>query len=303
MSVLSLAVLFLLPVALFGATASDPAPTYERHDPTTGKTLICEKCEPGTHMEAHCTATTPTKCMPCRSGHYTELWNYLPRCLYCNNICTQNLEVETECSPLSNRVCRCKEGYWMKDFCIRHSKCGPGHGVQIKGTRQRDTVCEECPEGSFSNSSSAIDSCVKHRECAIGELVLLPASPLGDTVCGSSEDEALRAILSQFMSTQRNRVRQLRRVFGRIIRKSEKASCTERTTLPKEEGLLLDQITAWLSQAPVEQLRQLPKQLRDSKLTSMADKLDERLSEIRHHSRNSRSNVTAAKVEPKPTLQ
>ena len=131
---LSLTVLFLLPVALFGATAADRAPTYERHDPFTDKTLRCDQCPPGTHMEAHCTATTPTKCMPCRSEHYTELWNYLPRCLYCSNICTQNLEVETECSPKNNRVCRCKDGYWMDDFCMRHSKCGPGHGVQIKGT-------------------------------------------------------------------------------------------------------------------------------------------------------------------------
>jgi len=62
--------------------------------------------------------------------------------------------------------------------------------VFFLGTSQKDTVCEECPEGYFSNSSSAIDSCVKHQECANGEFVLLPGSSFHDTVCGSSESFA-----------------------------------------------------------------------------------------------------------------
>uniref|UniRef100_A0A8C6KY91 TNFR-Cys domain-containing protein n=1 Tax=Nothobranchius furzeri TaxID=105023 RepID=A0A8C6KY91_NOTFU len=165
--------------------ATDPATTYSHQDPTTGETLLCGSCQPGTHRVAHCTATTPTQCAPCRENHFTALWNYLPRCLYCNHICIQNQEVETECSPVSNRVCRCKPGYYlMDDFCDKHSECGLGYGVQTAGTHQKDTVCEKCPSGYFSNSSSQLDSCMKHQECGNGQLVLLAGSAYHDTVCG-----------------------------------------------------------------------------------------------------------------------
>lgn len=127
--------LFLLSGSLCGASVVDPVPTFDHRDPVTGEILKCPKCPPGTFMSAHCTATTPTQCQSCKDGHFTDLWNYLPRCLYCNNLCTGNLEVETECSPTTNRICRCKEGFYSADdFCIRHTECGPGYGVQTKGT-------------------------------------------------------------------------------------------------------------------------------------------------------------------------
>uniref|UniRef100_A0A668TPY2 TNFR-Cys domain-containing protein n=1 Tax=Oreochromis aureus TaxID=47969 RepID=A0A668TPY2_OREAU len=115
--------LFLLSGSLCGASVVDPVPTFDHRDLLTGEILKCPKCPPGTFMSAHCTATTRTQCQPCRDGHFTDLWNYLPRCLYCSNICTGNQEVETECSPTTNRICRCKEGFYLADdFCIRHTE-------------------------------------------------------------------------------------------------------------------------------------------------------------------------------------
>ncbi|TKS81834.1 Tumor necrosis factor receptor superfamily member 6B [Collichthys lucidus] len=157
-----LLVLFLLSGVLCGTSAVESVPKYEHKDPSTGEILTCDKCPPGTHMAAHCTATTPTKCAPCKADHYTELWNYLPRCLYCNNFCFDNHEVEKECSAVNNRVCRCKEGFYQThDFCMKHSECGTGQGVFTRGTSQMDTVCELCAEGYFSSSSSALDSYIR----------------------------------------------------------------------------------------------------------------------------------------------
>uniref|UniRef100_A0A3P9DJ60 Tumor necrosis factor receptor superfamily member 6B n=1 Tax=Maylandia zebra TaxID=106582 RepID=A0A3P9DJ60_9CICH len=165
--------------------------------------LLCVCCPPGTFMSAHCTATTPTQCQPCKNGHFTDLWNYLPRCLYCSNLCTGNLEVETECSPTTNRICRCKEGFYSADdFCIRHTECGPGYGVQTKGTT--NTVCEKCPEGYFSSSSSAVDLCVKHQECSSGQSVLLTGSAYSDTVCGTCESLANGGML--LMLSTKNKI-------------------------------------------------------------------------------------------------
>ncbi|KAK1895962.1 Tumor necrosis factor receptor superfamily member 6B [Dissostichus eleginoides] len=117
------------------------SPTFNYQDPFTRETLICDKCPPGMHMTAYCTSTTPTVCAPCRSRHFTKLWNYLPRCLYCNNYCTENQEVETECTATTNRVCRCKQGFYMtNEFCWTHSKCGPRSGVKTQGETLRTFV-------------------------------------------------------------------------------------------------------------------------------------------------------------------
>ncbi|XP_044063130.1 tumor necrosis factor receptor superfamily member 6B-like [Siniperca chuatsi] len=290
-SMLLLPVLFLLSGVLRGVLAVESVPTYEYRDPFTGESLICDKCPPGTHMAAHCTATTPTKCAPCIADHFTELWNYLPRCLYCSNFCNGNQEVEKECSTVSNRVCRCKEGFYMiDDFCVRHSECGPGSGVQIKGTSQRDTVCEQCSEGYFSSSSSALDSCVNHQKCASGQSVLLPGSIYQDAVCGTCEDladggETKRALLSGFFTMHRMRVAKMRKFVTRYIHKPRDKRCIG-GTVPRQRGPLLDQIRAWLAQAPTIELIKLPQMLRATQLSSMAEKLEKRLHEIEQQNPN-----------------
>uniref|UniRef100_H2LJI1 Osteoprotegerin b n=1 Tax=Oryzias latipes TaxID=8090 RepID=H2LJI1_ORYLA len=286
MTVLYLTALFLLPAL---HCEDDAAPTYKHRDPSTGKILTCKKCEPGKYMAAHCTATTDTKCLPCGAAHYTELWNYLPKCLYCNNICSLNQEVEIECSATKNRVCRCKQGYYMKDdFCIQHSECGPGHGVRTKGTSQQDTICKKCADGYFSPSSSVLDMCVKHQECADGQLPLMPGSVYHDTLCGScddlaNDDETLRKFLSAFLDVPRRHVRKMKRFVAKFVRKSGRRSgrsCYHQKVSP------LKQIREWLANTPAEQLRQIPQKLRNSPFTTLAKKIDARLHTINLQSPN-----------------
>ncbi|XP_039973303.1 tumor necrosis factor receptor superfamily member 6B-like [Xiphias gladius] len=275
-------VLFLLSGAVRGAWATESVPTFEHANPFTGENLTCAKCPPGTYMTAHCTATEPTQCSQCRGDHYTELWNYLPRCLYCDNFCAENQEVEKECSPYSNRVCRCKEGFYgTTDFCSRHAECEPGRGVQTKGTSQMNTVCETCSDGYFSGSSSALETCVKHQECARGQIELLPGTITQDKLCGSCGDlangnETLRTILSGFLGMHRIRVSKMKKFVTRYINKP----------VPRQRGPLLHQIRAWLSQATEEQLKKLPQMLKASQLNSIAEKLDRRLLEIQQLSHN-----------------
>ncbi|XP_010730678.3 tumor necrosis factor receptor superfamily member 6B [Larimichthys crocea] len=284
-------VLFLLSGVLCGTSAVESVPKYEHVDPSTGEILTCDKCPPGTHMAAHCTATTPTKCAPCKADHYTELWNYLPRCLYCNNFCFDNQEVEKECSAVNNRVCRCKEGFYKTyDFCMKHSECGTGQGVFTRGTSQMDTVCELCAEGYFSSSSSALDSCVRHQECASGELALLNGTSDQDTLCGTCQNIAnggatSRAFFSGFFGMHRMRVAKMKKFVSRYIRSGQDRRIRD-TVLPKQRGPLLDQIKAWLNEASLEQLKKLPEMLRATQLTVMADKLEKRLSEIQQQTSN-----------------
>ncbi|XP_028986293.1 tumor necrosis factor receptor superfamily member 6B-like [Betta splendens] len=279
---LFLPTLFVLSGVLRAASVVESVPTFEDVNQDTGEVVVCDMCPPGTHVSARCTATTPTRCAPCKAEHFTGLWNYLPRCLYCSTFCTDNQEVEKECSPLNDRVCRCKDGFYTNgDFCVRHSACEPGHGVQTRGTTQMNTVCEECSDGYFSNSSSALDACVKHQECACAEQVLLPGSVYHDTVCGSCDDlanggETLRTFMTGFFSMHRMRVGKMKKFVTRYIHKS----------VPRQRGPLMDQIRDWLLQVPEEQLRNLPEMLRTSTLTSMAEKLKRRLDWIKEQSPN-----------------
>ncbi|XP_068425780.1 tumor necrosis factor receptor superfamily member 6B-like [Clinocottus analis] len=264
----------------------ESTPTFTHRDSLTGEALICDKCPPGTYMKAYCTASTRTECAPCRSHHFTELWNYLPKCLYCNNLCVENQEVETECTATSNRVCRCRDGFYMTgDSCSRHRACGPGHGVLNKGTLQTDTECETCSDGYFSTSSSALESCVKHQECASGQIVLLPGSLKQDAMCGSCEDlsngsETLRTFFSGFLSMHRIRVIKMKRFVARYIHKPQNGAH------PKKREPLKDQIRAWLAHAPEEQLKALPKMLKASHICDLTDKLETVLNGIKQQSPN-----------------
>uniref|UniRef100_A0A3P8URV5 TNFR-Cys domain-containing protein n=1 Tax=Cynoglossus semilaevis TaxID=244447 RepID=A0A3P8URV5_CYNSE len=257
--------MLLLPV-LCQVQADEPIKTFRFQDPVTGETLTCDKCQPGTFMAAPCTATTPTDCAPCSSQHFTARWNYLSRCLYCNNFCSDNQEVEVECSALNNRVCRCKEGFFSKnDFCIRHSECEPGFGVQINGTRKTDTVCEMCPYGYFSSSSSALDPCVEHTECKNGTVVLLPGSLYSDSVCGTCEElarggDSLRNFISGFFAMYRMLFRYSVGYFF---------ICSFPLRPP------------WVHRAPEEQLWKLPQLLKDAQLNTMATRLQKTLTEIK----------------------
>ncbi|KAM3873469.1 tumor necrosis factor receptor superfamily member 6B-like [Diretmus argenteus] len=279
-SMLLLPVLLLL-TDLHGVLAVASTPSYEHRDPGSGQLLTCARCPPGTRLAAHCTATSSTECAPCHAEHFTAAWNYLPRCLYCNNFCRENQEVERECSPVSNRVCRCMEGHYSKyDFCIRHSECGPGHGAKTKGSPQTNTVCEKCVDGHFSNSSSALDSCVKHQECSSsGQRVLLTGSAFHDVMCGSCKDlkrgggvKVLRIFLQQFFAGLRMRVQKMK-TFVRHIQKAGE-------DLPTQRAALRRHIIEWLAQAPEEQLRKFPERLRALRLRSLASRLKKRLKEL-----------------------
>ncbi|KAF7641434.1 hypothetical protein LDENG_00281530, partial [Lucifuga dentata] len=119
----------LLPVALVSPAA--PLRMFQRTDPHTGMSLLCDRCPPGTYMHACCTATSKTQCAPCPSGSFTELWNHISKCLRCG-VCGHNQVVKSACKANSDCRCACKDGHYFHkkyDMCLRHSACPSGHGV------------------------------------------------------------------------------------------------------------------------------------------------------------------------------
>ncbi|XP_023670185.2 tumor necrosis factor receptor superfamily member 11B-like [Paramormyrops kingsleyae] len=194
-------------------------PTYDHEDHVTGRKLSCNRCPPGYHMVSHCTTQRQTECAACPAGHFTQYWNYLSKCLYCSNFCSDNQIVKEECSPTHNRVCACKEGYyWHAEFCIKHAECPPGYGVKRHGTAVRNTQCEQCTAGSFSAGSSSRDPCRKHTNCtALGQHLVLKGTTESDNLClfcRDVEHDAIDYLLREFLPDLLGDRKRLRRAVS-----------------------------------------------------------------------------------------
>lgn len=110
-------------------------PTFVHTDPHTGGPVVCDSCAPGTYLSASCTSTRKSVCAPCPPGSFTELWNYIGRCLRCG-VCGQNQVEKTACTAKSDCQCQCKQGFYYRDadeMCVRHSECPVGQQVLSKG--------------------------------------------------------------------------------------------------------------------------------------------------------------------------
>uniref|UniRef100_A0A8C9W195 TNFR-Cys domain-containing protein n=1 Tax=Scleropages formosus TaxID=113540 RepID=A0A8C9W195_SCLFO len=107
------------------------------------------------------------------------------------------LKTVKECKPSSDAVCGALEG----NYCIdpyeggcraakEHTTCKPGHFIKHPGTDSTDTVCEICPERSFSNGSSI--SCTPHTDCeSKGLPTIKPGDSVSDSQCGNKSWEMI----------------------------------------------------------------------------------------------------------------
>ncbi|KAM3597057.1 uncharacterized protein V6R79_025497 [Siganus canaliculatus] len=260
-------------------------PTFTDTDPLTGRSVECNRCPPGTYMKARCTSRHQSDCAPCPAGSFTELWNYIPKCLRCG-ICGQNQVVKKECSVDSDCQCECKQGFYYKarfDMCLRHGECPPGHGVLSRGTAEKDTVCHACSNGTFSSSSSALDNCTEHSSCGAAHL-LLKGSTWHDSLCTScaareSKEGAdyLREILPAFFAHQQIHVRRLRRIVHKLPSADGKS---QGGTSGLDLASLQRRVETWVGSATVEQLRQLPLVLSKVGASGAGDRLQSKLRRI-----------------------
>ncbi|XP_059561006.1 tumor necrosis factor receptor superfamily member 6B isoform X1 [Myotis daubentonii] len=177
---------FLLLLLAVRGPAED-VPTYPWWDVATREWLTCGQCPPGTFVHRPCSRDQPTTCRQCPPHHYTQFWNYLERCRYCNVVCGEHEEEARPCSVVHNRACRCRPGFFeFAGFCLEHTPCPPGYGVVALGTPTQDTQCQQCPPGTFSANSSSSGQCQPHRNCtALGLVLNVPGTPFHDAMCTS----------------------------------------------------------------------------------------------------------------------
>uniref|UniRef100_A0A8C9XQQ9 TNFR-Cys domain-containing protein n=1 Tax=Sander lucioperca TaxID=283035 RepID=A0A8C9XQQ9_SANLU len=270
--------LFLARVALVIGVAA-PLLTFRNTDQITGNSLECDRCPPGTFMRAPCTATQKTQCAPCPQGSFTELWNYIGKCLRCG-VCGHNEVEKTACTANSNCQCQCKQGYYHKknyDMCVRHSECPSGQEVLTKGTADEDTVCQTCPDGSYSDTVSLV----------------LKGSIWHDSMCTSCEELKSRGEITTishcrtFLHSAANHpaffvhhkmtLRRLRQVMHKLPSEDGKR---QGATSGLNLSDLHARINAWVASASANQIRQLPEILAKTGANSAGERLQSKLQRI-----------------------
>uniref|UniRef100_H3BI15 TNFR-Cys domain-containing protein n=2 Tax=Latimeria chalumnae TaxID=7897 RepID=H3BI15_LATCH len=130
-------------------------------------------CPPGSIIGRDCTPLSNTTCLPCGKGTYMDHPNGLSECLACK-VCDPDLglSVHWECTDTQNTKCVCKKGYFCIDShssgcgaCKKQLVCKPGEKVKTEGTETKNTVCEPCPNGTFSETEMS-QTCLPWTNCA-----------------------------------------------------------------------------------------------------------------------------------------
>ncbi|XP_033012765.1 tumor necrosis factor receptor superfamily member 8 [Lacerta agilis] len=130
---------------------------------------------PGYTQTVTCPANlTDCKKILCQDDYYLNEAHVTPRCEACKQCLPDRHLVEKRpCTSRSNRECQCQPAWYCKEpstgtciTCVPLTTCKPGSGVKTKGTSDTDTVCEECPPGTFSDEDSSTQTCKPRTDCA-----------------------------------------------------------------------------------------------------------------------------------------
>ncbi|KAM6899622.1 tumor necrosis factor receptor superfamily member 6B-like [Xenentodon cancila] len=259
--------------------------TYEDTDPVTGEPVRCDACPPGTFLRSSCSSERKSECAPCPAGSFTELWNYIRRCLRCG-VCGHNQVLKKECTADSDCQCECQQGFYYNaqyDMCVRHSECPPGQGVLSNGTAEKDTECDICSASTFSDVYSAHSNCTKHKNCRdAGMQMVLRGSTWHDSVCANSEqlkDEAhyLKEIIPAFFGHHKMSLKRLRRIVHMLPTKNGKKQVG---TSQLHFSELYAHINTWLSTATAAEIHQLPAILDKTGANIASERLKHKLNSI-----------------------
>lgn len=103
--------------------------------------------------------------------------------------CTQCLGLQSMSAPCvesDDAVCRCAYGYYQDErsgSCRECRVCEVGFGLMFPCQDLQDTVCEECPEGTFSSEANFVDPCLPCTTCEENEVLVKECTAVSDAEC------------------------------------------------------------------------------------------------------------------------
>ncbi|KAG5856282.1 hypothetical protein ANANG_G00006370 [Anguilla anguilla] len=129
--------LFLSPLfSLYHSLHCDSETEYS----SDGK--CCSKCKPGERLDKVCTPTSPTKCVPCRGGYYSDRYDEARNCHRCSDCSMIRKYMRSCCTTTHNAVCGCERGYQCKsEPCLDCEKITtPDAGKDTTTTKEVSTA-------------------------------------------------------------------------------------------------------------------------------------------------------------------
>ncbi|XP_034733185.1 tumor necrosis factor receptor superfamily member 5 isoform X1 [Etheostoma cragini] len=162
----------------------DPLTEHELHG------QCCKMCGPGTRMLSSSLPSScqDPQCVECGDNEYQEQYTKETKCQrqpYCDP--HKNFQTVVHKSKEKQSPCVCKEGFHCSSkeciTCVPHTLCKPGYGVQNIATHMKDTVCQKCPEGTFSNDSSWHGVCMEWTVCESGYHIRQSGTDVSDNIC------------------------------------------------------------------------------------------------------------------------
>ncbi|KAJ8284335.1 hypothetical protein COCON_G00031850 [Conger conger] len=146
----------------------------------------CQQCQPGEGMVQECGATQ-TVCAQCRDSEtFSDIYSHTESCQPCTQ-CTGVLRMQTPCTDSNDAICMCEYGYFMEGengLCKECTLCPVGTGMVGRCEHDHDTICEDCPDGTFSDQENSLDPCLPCNTCEDNvEVELYECTSISDTVC------------------------------------------------------------------------------------------------------------------------
>ncbi|XP_063815930.1 tumor necrosis factor receptor superfamily member 16 [Pseudophryne corroboree] len=145
----------------------------------------CRPCGVGEGVVHEC-GMNQTVCEPCLdSVTYSDTTSYTESCKACTE-CDGNKRMIAPCVETDDAVCACAYGYYKNEEsgeCIRCRTCPIGYGMILSCSMNQDTVCEKCPEWTYSNVDNNMDPCLPCTICEDDEILEAECSLTSDTVC------------------------------------------------------------------------------------------------------------------------
>ncbi|CAN2388091.1 hypothetical protein PRIEUP_LOCUS14817 [Pristimantis euphronides] len=163
----------------------------------------CFRCPEGLVTNSACVKDVTKECATCSEPDNYIVWSQNhPTCATCKKCRKEsNLVQIQKCSLLTEAICQCKPGYYcqtpLENSCARcnsFTQCPPGEGVKRKGTHEKDTECEICPNSTFSNVHSVTEACKPHTDCnKLHKVTAERGNATADAVCGGPKDPTLQS--------------------------------------------------------------------------------------------------------------
>ncbi|XP_028268733.1 tumor necrosis factor receptor superfamily member 16 [Parambassis ranga] len=146
----------------------------------------CIECPPGDGVVKKCGATQ-TVCAQCLDSEtFSEIYSHTEQCRPCTQ-CTGLMRMATPCTDSNDAKCVCNYNYYFSmetGQCELCTVCPMGQGVYSHCGQDRDTVCEECVDDTYSDRESSLEPCLPCTICDEGtEIQMAECTATRDAVC------------------------------------------------------------------------------------------------------------------------